>query len=162
MPSDQAMEYLDANVLLAYISNEADRVDIVEQLLSEAAEGKRSLVTSTLSIVEVAYAVSDLGIDLSEDSEQAIDELWAPTSPILLVEPSVSVMRRARGFLRQAKSAGRSLKPADSIHLASAATTAAVGMLLTYETENTRTYWAEVTGLVVAEPDVEQRRLPLE
>jgi len=123
MPSDQPMEYLDANVLLAYISGEADRVDI-------------------------------------EEREQAIDELWAPTSPILLVEPSVSVMRRARGFLRQAKSAGRSLKPADSIHLASAATTAAVGTLLTYETENTRTYWAEVTGLVVAEPDVEHRRLP--
>ncbi|MBK5221620.1 MAG: type II toxin-antitoxin system VapC family toxin [Acidimicrobiia bacterium] len=160
MPSDQPMEYLDANVLLAYISGEADRVDIVEQLLSEAAEGKRTLVTSTLSIVEVAYAVSDLGIDLSEESEQAIDELWAPPSPILLIEPSVAVMRRARGFLRQAKSAGRKLKPADSIHLASAAMTAAVGTLLTYETENTRTYWAEVTALVVAEPDIDQRRLP--
>lgn len=156
------MEYLDANVLLAYISSEADRVDIVDQLLSDAAEGKRSLATSTLSIVEVAYAVSDLGIDLSKASEQAIDELWAPTSPILLVEPSVSVMRSARGFLRQAKGAGRSLKPADSIHLASAAITAAIGTLLTYETENTRTFWAEVTGLVVSEPNVEQRRLPLE
>ncbi|MBI1844597.1 MAG: hypothetical protein HYR89_08335, partial [Actinobacteria bacterium] len=67
----------------------------------------------------MAYAVGDLGIELSEEREQAIDELWAPTSPMLLVEPSVSVMRLARGFLRQAKSAGRSLKPADSIHLAS-------------------------------------------
>jgi len=155
------MEYLDANVLLAYISGEADRSDIVEQLLSEAAEGKRSLVTSTLSIVEVAYAVSDLEIDLSDASEQAIDELWAPTSPILLVEPSIAVMRRARGFLRKAKGAGRSLKPADSIHLATAVTVPSMGTLLTYEAENTRILWAEVTGLAVAEPDVEQRQLPL-
>lgn len=159
MPSDRA-EYVDANVLLAYVSNEADRADVVEQVLSEAAEGKRSLMTSTLSIVEVAYAVDELG-NLSESSEQAIDQLWAPSSPIQLIEPSVAVMRRARALLREARRAGRALKPADAIHLASAVTSAGVGSILTYESANTRTQWAELTGVKVEEPDVAQRRLPL-
>jgi predicted nucleic acid-binding protein len=130
MPSEPGSIYLDANVLLAYVGGEENRVEVVEQILSDAAEGKVSLVTSTLSIVEVAYAAGEVAIDGGEETEDAIDALWTPASPILLVEPSVAVMRRARGLLRQAKAMSRSLKPADAVHLATAATAPGVGALV--------------------------------
>lgn len=159
MPSDRA-QYLDANVLLAYVSNEEGRVDIVEQVLIEGAEGKYSLLTSTLSIVEVAYAVDEIG-NFAAATEGTINELWTPSSPIQLIEPSVAVMRRARDLMREAKRFGRSVKPADAIHLASAVATAGVHTILTYEADNTRGYWAELTGIAVEEPEVAQQRLPL-
>ncbi len=161
MLSEPRLTYLDANVLLAYVSGEANRVEIVEQILSDAAEGKVGLVTSTLSIVEVAYAAGEIAVDLRHAGDEAIDALWEPTSPILLVEPSVAVMRRARGLLRQAKSDARSLKPADAVHLATAVTTVGVGALFTYERESSRRLWAELTGIVVEEPSVQEPRLPL-
>lgn len=162
MPSEPRLTYLDANVLLAYVSGEEERAEVVEQILSDAAEGKVGLVTSTLSIVEVAYAAGEVAIDLGDAGEEAIDALWEPASPILLVEPSVAVMRKARGLLRQAKSSGRSLKPADAVHLATAATTPGVGSLFTYEHQNSRALWAELTGIEVEEPSVQEPRLPLD
>lgn len=165
MPSDHGMTYLDANVMLAYIRSEEERSDTVEQILSEAAEGRRQLLTSTLSIVEVAYAFRQQADSHEADQriESAIDALWAPASPIRLIEPSIPVMFKARSLLRQAiagKGKG-ALKPADAVHLASASIAPDIHEILTYEKENTRNAWTELTGIAVEEPYLDRPRLPL-
>ena len=77
------------------------------------------LLTSTLSIAEVAYIASDQ--HLSEDSwdEAAIDELWTPNSPIELADFSRLAARSARSILRNARETGTAgVCSADAIHLA--------------------------------------------
>ena len=57
MPAEAArrLYYADANVLLAYVGNEPGRADIVEALLDEARRGVIEIITSVLSIAEVAF-----------------------------------------------------------------------------------------------------------
>lgn len=161
MPSDIPTVYLDANVLLAYISGEEERADVVESVLVAAGEEKLKVQTSTLSIVEVAYGASEKNQQqLDDDVEDAIDELWQAGSPILLIEPSVVVMRTARQLVRRAVADGRSLKPPDSVHLATATFHPETTHVFTYEVENRRRYWADLTGLRVVEPYVAEPRLP--
>lgn len=161
MTSEAPTAYLDANVLLAYIRGEETRVDAVESVLTAAGEGKLSVHTSTLSIVEVAYGADEKEQQqLDGQVERTIDELWQAGSPVLLIEPSVVVMRIARQLVRRAIAGGRSLKPADSVHLATALFHPETTHVFTYEKESRRQYWAELTGLEVAEPYVAEPRLP--
>lgn len=47
--------YFDANVFLAFVSDEADRAAVIEELLSQVQAKALSVLTSTVSIAEVAY-----------------------------------------------------------------------------------------------------------
>ena len=59
MRTRQQRVYLDANVLIAYLANEADRADVVQAVLNDAQEEKIELLTSVMSIAEVAYISAD-------------------------------------------------------------------------------------------------------
>ncbi len=58
--------YLDANVLLAYVSDEEERASVVQSVLDDGRQDRAVLLTSTLTIAEVAYAVLDGQPDLSD------------------------------------------------------------------------------------------------
>lgn len=73
----------------------------------------------------------------------------------MLVDPSVRILRVARSYVRGAMPTGRVVKPIDSVHLATAVQHR-VDTLLTYEEQSRRAYWAEITGLAVEEPSVDQ------
>lgn len=159
MPADRGGTYLDANVLLAYISDERGRAGVVDQLLARAASGNLRLFTSTLSIVEVAFGAGEkVDREFEPTVEATIDALWQPGSVITLAEPSVPTLTIARRYVRRAVESGRSVKPLDAVHLATAVA-AKVDRLLTYEEEPRRAYWAELTGLAVEEPSVAQMPL---
>lgn len=158
MPAEPDRVYFDANVFLAYVSGEEGRAATVEALLIAAREGDLVALTSTVSVVEVAFGAEEKAQRVLESAtELAIDELWHPTSPVTLVEPSVLVMREARDLIRKNLAGGGArLTPLDAVHLASAVRFRA-DRFFTYESANNRqAQWAELTGLDVQEPTVAQ------
>jgi len=162
MPTEPEAVYLDASVLVAFVSDEPARAPVVRQVLVDAADGKLQVRTSTLSVAEVAYGVWDeaAAAPTAED-EAKIDRLWQPGSPLLLIEPSLAVMRLARDVIRRGKAAGLAkLRSADAVHLASAMAMADTARIFTYDTRFAQ--WAEALGLEVSEPYVAEPPLPLD
>lgn len=66
MPADRPRIYFDANVFLAYIGNEEGRADTVQTLLDEARRGEIEILTSVLSIAEVANGAHERDNGLTE------------------------------------------------------------------------------------------------
>ena len=153
--------YLDANVLIAYVANEEGRAGVVESVLDDARDEKIELFTSVLSITEVAFITTDQADVDTVGGEEAIDQLWVPSSPISVVDVSTRIAREARAIIRHSKSLGtKAVKPADAIHLASASIHDC-DRVFTYENEATRRRWAELIGLTVAEPFLDEPRLDI-
>ncbi len=51
--------YLDSNVIIAFLTGEVDRASVVQSLFEDAQDKKVELVTSVLSVTEVAFIASD-------------------------------------------------------------------------------------------------------
>jgi len=160
MPAEPPRVYLDANVLLAYVSDEDGRASVVQSLLDDGRHYRVALLTSTLSIAEVAYAaVSDGLPDLTAESETAIDQLWVPASPIGLVDVSQAVTRAARSVMRSASaSEGAGVRSADAIHLATAQLYEC-DRFFTYEKESRRLRWNTLISANVSKPYSEAPQL---
>jgi predicted nucleic acid-binding protein len=113
--------YWDANVFLSYVNQLPGRTPDLDALLEQARSRRIEIISSTLTIVEVAFAAEEqLGGPLSPEIEDGIDSLWRAPSPAKLVEFSTIIARRARELIRLTRERGWSLKPADAIHLATA------------------------------------------
>ncbi len=151
MPADPRRLYFDANVFLAYVGNEEGRADTVQALLDEARRAEILILTSVLSIAEVAYGAHERDQGLTEAGEEAIEELWTPASPITLVDVSQAVTRNARTIIRDARSQGLSgFRGADTVHLATASMFGC-DVILTYEGEARRMRWQQIVGIPVSE-----------
>lgn len=122
MPDDPELIYWDANVPLSYLNAIADRVPVIEELLRKARAREIELITSSLSIVEVAFVKAEKnGGNLDAANEAIIDALWAPGGPIKTVEFYDLIATEARTLIRRGIEQGwGSLKPIDAIHLATA------------------------------------------
>lgn len=161
MPVDLRRVYLDANVLLAYVGDEAGRAGVVAALLDAARTKKIEVLTSVLTITEVAYAAHEIAHGLTTDGEAEIDKLWEPASPILVVEMSPVHARRARSLIRAAKDRGIAAPGAnDALHIASAVLHDCT-QIFTYEGQGRRQQWAELSGLDVVEPYVNEPPLDM-
>ena len=153
--------YLDSNVLIAYVADEEGRAGVVQSVLEDAREERIDLITSVLSITEVAYISSGQAGGDPVGSQDAIDQLWVPASPITVVDVSARVALEARAIIRQSKTLGtRVVKPADAIHLASASIQQC-DRLFTYESESTRGKWEDLVHVRVAEPFLDEPRLDI-
>lgn len=160
MPEVNVSLYWDANVFLNYLNGMPDLMADLDALLDAAQRGEILILTSTLSIVEVAFAASEqLGGSMRDDIEAAIDDLWMPPSPIRLVEFSAVVARSARSLMRDARARGWSLKPNDAIHLATARQMG-VAKFNTCE-KVTLDKYGDLCGYAVEPPRAAQRQLPL-
>ena len=157
MPAEFATAYFDANVILAFVSEEEHRAIVVRELLRQGDQGHRRIYTSTLSIAEVAFGAQEkVARALDHETEARIDSVWqASGKPVTLVEASITTMRLARTLIRDAMVAGNRLTAADAVHLATAQAMK-VATFYTYEDEARRAAWSALTGLDVAEPSVEQ------
>ncbi len=161
MPADLRRLYFDANVFLAYVSDEDGRADTVQALLDEARRAEILILTSVLSIAEVAYGAHERDQGLTEAGEEAIEELWTPSSPITLVDVSQAVTRNARTIIRVAKIQGLSgFRGADAVHLATARMFDC-DVIFTYEGEARRMRWQQVAGIPVSEPVTDTPQLDL-
>ncbi|MGQ0744575.1 MAG: type II toxin-antitoxin system VapC family toxin [Acidimicrobiales bacterium] len=148
MPADVRRIYFDANVFLAYIGNEPGRAGTVQTLLDEARRGQIEILTSTLSIAEVAFGAHERDHGLTEAGEEAIEQLWMPASPISLVDVSQAVTRNARMLIRKARTDSASgLRDADAVHLATARMFGCAEVF-TYENEARRKRWQQIAELL--------------
>src|SRR3984885_3410939 len=122
MPGDKVpRSYWDACVFLAWLNNEPDRAAVVDSLLRSAGAREMEIVTSVLSVTEVAHVAAEKksGI-LSSAALTRIERLWEPPSPIRLVEVHRLIATDARDLMRQVTPEGRVLKAPDAIHLCTA------------------------------------------
>lgn len=159
MPASAQRVYLDANALVAYVGGEPARAPVMRSLLQEAHRGEVDILTSVLSITEVAYGAQERDAGLSAAGEQEIDTLWEPASPITLVDISERVTRDARSIIREARAQNLSgVRSADALHLATARLYG-VDVIYTYEKQETRTKWSQLTDITVTEPQTNAPQL---
>ncbi|MBI2760462.1 MAG: PIN domain-containing protein [Chloroflexi bacterium] len=128
MPSGPRRIYWDACVFLSYINAIADRLPLIDALLEQGRQrfADVEILTSELSIVEVAYGLSEqLGATAAIPPPTAIDALWNDPT-IHLAEFHILIARDARQLIREAKMRDWSLQAADAIHLATASRMGAV------------------------------------
>jgi predicted nucleic acid-binding protein len=159
MPGDGPLRsYWDACVFLAWINGEPGRSDVVESLLRSARAGDLEIVTSVISVTEVAFAAPEKQSGAPSPATLAtLDSLWEPPSPIKLVEVHRLIATGARNLMRQGAPGGLALKPPDAIHL-STALRAACKEFLTYDPKLHK--YAGMIGLPIREPVSDQ--LPLD
>lgn len=160
MPVEPRRIYWDACVPLSFLNAVPGRIHVIEELLRQARAREVELVTSALSIVEVAFARSekDQGA-LDAETEAKIDSLWRPGSPIKTVEFYDLIANRARSLMRQGIAQGwGSLKPADAIHLATAQQ---IGAEEFHTYDGRLLKWDGSAGFPIQEPHTAQGLLDL-
>jgi predicted nucleic acid-binding protein len=121
MRSELTYIYWDSCVFLSYVSAIAERIEVLDALLDQIQhDRRRKLITSSISIAEVAFA-SGHGRPERRPShiEDRIDELW-DASFVELVEVNRPILYRARTLMRDGLDQGLRLKPYDAVHLATA------------------------------------------
>jgi hypothetical protein len=108
--------------------------------------------------VEVAFAkIEQDGKALEHDIEQKIDALWAPGSPVKLVEFHFGIAIEARAIIRAGLAAGWKLKPKDAIHLATARMSSCKEFH-TYDAGLGK--YSDIVGLKIGPPLASQLALP--
>ncbi len=149
--------YWDSCVFLAWLNAETGRASVVDALLRTAKAGELEIVTSVLSITEVAFVASEkqTGV-LSPAALAAVDSLWEPPAAVKLVEFHRLIAADARDLIRQSTADGHGLKPADAIHL-STAKRAACDEFVTYDPALQK--YAGAIGIPVKEPVSDQLAL---
>jgi predicted nucleic acid-binding protein len=123
MPDQRQRVYWDANVWLAYVNGESDRLPILDALLADSSspKGGIEIYTSELSEVEVAFGKSEQdNRALDPDVESKIDQLWADRDTLKVVEYHHTIGIAARQIIRVGVEKGWHLTPIDAIHLATA------------------------------------------
>jgi predicted nucleic acid-binding protein len=157
MPEEKPQKsriYWDSCVFLSYINGLSDRLPEIETLLLGAEKDTIELLTSTLSIVEVAFATAERDQRaLDEEAEKKISKLWLPSSPVKLVEFHRLIAEDARDLMRRTLTKGWSLKPLDAVHLSTAARMA-VAEFHTYDEKLPK--YSELVGCKIQRPFVEQ------
>jgi predicted nucleic acid-binding protein len=154
MPESKPRIYWDACVFLSFINGLPERLPDIETLLLEAEKETIELLTSTLSIVEVAFAAAEQNQHaLDEGTKERINKLWIPSSPVKLIEFHQLIAEDARDLMRKAVTKGWSLKPLDAVHLSSAQRMA-VDEFHTYD--NKLHKYHELVGYKVQPPFVAQ------
>ena len=157
MPNSGDTVYWDASVFLSYVNGEQERLPTIDALLEESRNGEFTIVTSTLSITEVAFAAMEkTQRALDPQVEQAIDALFADREVVTLVEFHELIAKEARRLMRRALTSGRSLKPPDAIHLATAVQRGA-DVVHTYD--DRMLGYTDLTGLPIELPSTTSPRL---
>ena len=120
--------------------------------MADAEGGGVLIVTSTISVAEVAYlAPEGLGLPLEPEVERRIEDLWRSRQAIRFVEVDAGVAARARTLLRHALTQGWQRDPRDALHLASAQQ-ASVSTIHTYDEGWDR--YAQVIGTNIERPNL--------
>ena len=161
MPDDVDRIYWDSNCFAYLIDRNEERLPILTAILDGVvySKGRRQIVTSVLSKVEVAYALTERVVrELSDEEEARIAALWDDVTVVAPIEVHEWIVDRARLLIRGALTQGLALKPADALHLASAMSVEA-RTFHTYDRKLHNPRYAEMTGFPIELPVAEQPKL---
>lgn len=147
--------YWDACCFVSYVAEDETRIDDLSQLMNDASAFQHEIYTSILSMVEVSFCpIEKRRRELSDQQYRKINNLWKPASPIKVVELFPTIATKAQELIRQKIVNGLALKPADAIHLATAAHMD-VDVIHTYESRWSS--WSEFLGIPIEQPKAEQK-----
>jgi predicted nucleic acid-binding protein len=156
---DTLQLYWDSCVFLSYVDGVPNRLPDIDELLKQAERGTVEIVTSAISIVEVAFGEAERQQRaLDPQLERKISTLWVPPSPVKLVEFYALIADEAKDLMRDAMTRGWSLKGMDAIHLATARRLD-VSEVHTYDDKLLK--YGEVLGVRVGPPLASQLALPV-
>jgi predicted nucleic acid-binding protein len=143
--------YWDSSVFLTFFDPPLpERAAILDALVAEHTSGRVELVTSAIAIVEVAFSAQERQRrSLDSETEQAIEAFWSDEMGIVLWQLDAVLASRARGMVRAALLAGRSLKPADAIHMATAN---AAGVVEMHTYDRRLLGLRQIAGVLLSEP----------
>jgi len=120
MKNNDSLIYWDSCVFLSYINAEPERVNIIEDVWRNILNDKNKVLTSTISIVEVAHGSEEkINWKLDPSIMSLIDQIWSDPS-INLVEFNEAIAEIARDLIRDSLPKKQILKSKDAIHLATA------------------------------------------
>ncbi len=126
MPTKKRV-YWDACVFISYFDKTPSRIVTIDDLLAQSKSGDLEIVTSTLSIVEVAFNIAERTAGLIPQVVADMDAFWRDTDVVTLIEPSVPIARQARSLIRYAMDNKlKKIRCPDATHLASAQNTGCV------------------------------------
>ena len=114
--------YRDSCVFLTYVNGEpADRMPMIDAMLSESNAGNIEIRTSVVTLTEVAFAQLERDSGKTDDAVLGkIEALLQDSFVVTLVEFHELIGRKARALMREALKESWALKPMDAIHLATA------------------------------------------
>lgn len=154
--------YWDACIFIAHLNKEPERFETIEALWDEIVKKEGQVVTSAISIVEVARAQQEKDTQLLDPAiETKLDAMWRDPL-ILTVDVTSHLLFAARKMMRDDLLRGGALKPLDAIHLATAAwinrnAPTRIDEFHTYDPDLKR--FALDIGINIIEPTVQQPRL---
>lgn len=147
----------DSNAFLSYIEGTESRIDDLRAVFIEGINKEIAIIASSICITEVAFTAAERTNGLSKEVEREIAKLWAPGSPIQLIEYSSLIARHAQRLLRAKCDKGWHLKCMDAIHIATAVQQRAEEL----HTFDKRLWaWSEYTGIAIKKPEPHQMLLP--
>jgi predicted nucleic acid-binding protein len=151
--------YWDACCFLSYINGIKDRIVVLEEILRRADDHDIVIVTSVISVVEVAFVLEEqTKRKLSKKAEQRIDRLLGNKRAVMLVELHERIAKDARSLMRTGLTHGLALKPMDAIHLATARSLSIVEV---HSYDDRLCKQGAQLGMQVGPPNVDQGLLPL-
>jgi predicted nucleic acid-binding protein len=113
--------YWDANVFTSYPEKTPSRITTLDAIVEEARQEQILIVTSTLSIAEVAFTVHERPPAVPDPTVlAAIDAMWNDPMIVLVLEFNRVIAEQARDIVRRGVFEDRSLSAADAVHLATA------------------------------------------
>ena len=150
--------YWDVGPFLRYVERDPDWINIVSPLLDESASRQSDLhiVTSTLTVAQVAYRSDEKGGELSDAAYARIKYVLEDRDAVTLAEFHQLTASGARDLVRTAIERGWNSKVEDMIHLASAKQEG-VSAIHTLDTGLDK--WADDLGIPVLRPVVDQPKL---
>ena len=120
-PVTSQLVYWDANLFIHYAARSPEWIQILDALVSEARSGKIQIATSTLSTVEAAFTPAEKeSSELSLEVETAFRVMFEDFTLLRMVDFDRHIADAARVLMRAVVPSGRSLKPGDAIHVATA------------------------------------------
>ncbi len=126
------LSYWDSCLFIDFLNGSPPGEQIVSPLIAAARSGELTIVTSTLSLAEVAYVARELTDGLDDKVEDAIETMFQDDELLTLVEYDEDIGVESRKLIRRTLGMDRRLKSADAIHLATAATVRA-DVLFTFD-----------------------------
>ena len=120
-PVPSQLVYWDANLFIHYAARSPEWIQILDALVSEARSGKIQIATSTLSTVEAAFTPAEKeSATLSLEVETAFRVMFEDFTLLRIVDFDRHIADVGRDLMRAVVPSGRSLKPGEAIHVATA------------------------------------------